>query len=138
MIDNTRQNEKGGYPLETIDLLRQLAGRTDIIQRACQKINEGITDLCAALAPPSPPPQETQPKPRRDLSVLTRRHREILHLMTQGIPIPDIAKRLKLSPRTVDSHRDTMRRNLGLPTVAALDEFSRQLEPRPLPGHPAP
>jgi DNA-binding NarL/FixJ family response regulator len=105
--------------LETIDLLRQVAGRTEIIMRACQKINEGILELSGALAPVAPTP------PGKDLSVLTRRHREIFELIAQQLPTVDIAKRLKLSPRTVDSHRDTIRRRLGFATAAELNEFAK-------------
>ncbi len=116
-VQNTQQ--KGGYPLETIDLLRQVAGRTEIIMRACQKINEGIMDLSGALAPVVPTPMG------RDLTVLTPRRREIFDLIAKQIAPAEIAKALKLSPRTVESHRDTIRKQLGFPTVAELEAFAR-------------
>ena len=45
---------------------------------------------------------------------LTRREREVLHLMAEGHANADIAARLFISPRTVETHRANVMRKLGL------------------------
>lgn len=51
---------------------------------------------------------------------LTRREREVLHLIGQGYTSSEIATRLVISPRTVDMHRRHMVRKLGLSGQGAL------------------
>ena len=46
--------------------------------------------------------------------VLTSREREILHLVAYGLTSTEIANRLCISPRTVEVHRASMMRKLGL------------------------
>jgi two-component system, NarL family, response regulator NreC len=45
---------------------------------------------------------------------LTAREREVLHLMAEGHGNPEIAERLFVSPRTVETHRANVMRKLGL------------------------
>jgi DNA-binding NarL/FixJ family response regulator len=45
---------------------------------------------------------------------LTTREREVLHLAAQGCSNPEIADRLSISPRTVETHRANLMRKLEL------------------------
>ena len=45
-----------------------------------------------------------------DLTRLTDGERQMLPLLLQGLPNKDIARKLKLSPRTVEIHRDRILR----------------------------
>lgn len=45
---------------------------------------------------------------------LTDREREVLHMAAEGMTNAEIAKRLSLSPRTVELHRSRMMNKLGL------------------------
>lgn len=45
---------------------------------------------------------------------LTTREREILHLVIEGLTNPQMAKRLVISPRTVELHRSRMMKKLDL------------------------
>lgn len=65
--------------------------------------------LGAALAQPAPPDP---------LDVLTEREREVLQLLALGYGNQEIAHRLHLSPRTVETHRANMMGKLGLATRA--------------------
>lgn len=105
--------------MEFIELLRQTAAQNDRLLRACQKINEGITELCTVLA-------ETAPKagPDRPLHQLTPRQKEVFGLLGTSA-VEQIAKALDLSQRTVESHRDTIRRRLNFKTVAELIDFAK-------------
>jgi DNA-binding NarL/FixJ family response regulator len=54
------------------------------------------------------------------LLALTTREREIARLAATGLSSRDIASRLHLSPRTVDTHLSRIYRKLDLPSRAAL------------------
>jgi DNA-binding NarL/FixJ family response regulator len=55
---------------------------------------------------------------------LTDREREILHLAAEGRSNSDIATRLVISPRTVETHRANMMRKLGLKSQTDLILFA--------------
>jgi DNA-binding NarL/FixJ family response regulator len=46
--------------------------------------------------------------------MLTRREREVLHLVAEGLSSAAIARRLGISPRTAEAHRASLMRRLGL------------------------
>jgi two-component system response regulator NreC len=52
--------------------------------------------------------------------LLSEREREVLLLTARGCTSAEIAERLALSPRTVESHRANLMRKLGLRTIADL------------------
>lgn len=55
---------------------------------------------------------------------LTLREREVLHLVAQGHTNAEIAARLVISPRTVETHRANLMRKLNLHTQADLWRYS--------------
>jgi DNA-binding NarL/FixJ family response regulator len=57
---------------------------------------------------------------------LTRREREVLHLVGEGLSSAEIAGRLGVSPRTVDMHRRHLVRKLQLTGQAALARYALQ------------
>ena len=57
---------------------------------------------------------------------LTRREREVLHLVGEGYTSAEIGDRLYISPRTVDMHRRHMVRKLGLSGQSALMRYALQ------------
>ena len=60
----------------------------------------------------------------RPLDQLTDRERHILKLVARGLSTKEIASRLDISPRTVDTHRANLMRKLGLKSVALLTQFA--------------
>lgn len=58
------------------------------------------------------------------LALLTPREREVLIGIAEGLTNKEIATRLGLSPRTVESYRETLIRKLGIPSVAGLTRFA--------------
>ena len=60
----------------------------------------------------------------RPLDQLTDRERDILKLVARGFSTKEIATRLDISPRTVDTHRANLMRKLGLKSVALLTQFA--------------
>jgi DNA-binding NarL/FixJ family response regulator len=64
--------------------------------------------------------------PRDRLQRLTPREREVLALVATGNTNREIAARLGISPRTVESHRESLMKKLALRTVADLTRFALQ------------
>ena len=57
-------------------------------------------------------------------SVLTPREREVLQLIAEGRTTKEIAAGLKLSNKTVETHRQQMMDKLGLHSIAQLTKFA--------------
>jgi two-component system, NarL family, response regulator NreC len=70
--------------------------------------------------------QKTEVKPIDPYEQLTTREREILQLAAQGCTNSDIASRLYISPRTVETHRTNLMRKLGLHNHTQLIQFAIQ------------
>ncbi len=65
--------------------------------------------------------QETPPDPYEEL---TNREREVLHLVAEGHSSTEIAERLSISPRTVETHRANMMRKLDLHSQTDLIRYA--------------
>lgn len=61
---------------------------------------------------------------RRRLRTLTPRQLEVLRLVTAGHTTREIARRLKLSAKTVESHRGEVMKRLGIHDVVALVRYA--------------
>lgn len=57
-------------------------------------------------------------------ALLTSRQREVLQLVTQGLSSKDIARRLDLSLKTVDTHRSQLMKQLDIHDVAGLVRYA--------------
>ncbi len=71
--------------------------------------------------------QSRSPRARQhaaSLSSLTSREREVLQLIAEGHSARDIAQRLHLSVKTVETHRRQMMEKLGIRSVAELTKFA--------------
>jgi len=66
------------------------------------------------------PPRSSQAM----LAQLTNREQEVLILITQGFTNPEIATKLFISPRTVDTHRTNLMQKLGIKNTAGLVRFA--------------
>jgi DNA-binding CsgD family transcriptional regulator len=58
------------------------------------------------------------------LKTLSAREYQVYSLMVHGIRTKEIAARLEVSPKTVDTYRASMMRKLGIHDVAGLKEFA--------------
>jgi FixJ family two-component response regulator len=73
---------------------------------------------------------------REKVETLTLRERQVLVLLTQGQSNKLIARRLDLSPRTVEGYRARITEKLEVKTVAELVRIVQQCEPLLDPGQP--
>ncbi|MEW6735560.1 MAG: LuxR C-terminal-related transcriptional regulator [Acidobacteriota bacterium] len=57
---------------------------------------------------------------RTSTDLLTERQREILRLLAEGKTSKEIGKALKISRKTVETHRDNIRKRLQVDTISEL------------------
>jgi DNA-binding NarL/FixJ family response regulator len=70
--------------------------------------------------------------PEDETRLFSARELEIFRLIGQGLPTRDVAGRLFLSVKTVEAHRENIKRKLGVKSAAALAQraatwWSKQL-----------
>ncbi|MCB1151962.1 response regulator transcription factor [bacterium] len=67
---------------------------------------------------------ETDPEAGGAFGVLSAREREVLQLVAEGLNTKEIADRLAVSVKTVESHRRAVQEKLGLRSVAELTRYA--------------
>ena len=70
--------------------------------------------------------------PEDPLSLLSARERQVLQLIAEGNSVVDIAGKLALSRKTVETYRERMMEKLGLDNFASLVKFAIQQGLTPL------
>lgn len=61
---------------------------------------------------------------RRRLEKLTPRQMEVLRLMAEGLTTPEIARRLTLSGKTVETHRGEIMKRVGIHDIVGLVRYA--------------
>lgn len=64
--------------------------------------------------------------PEEALARLSSRERQVLQMLAEGHAVPDIATRLSLSPKTVETYRMRIMEKLGISNFATLVRFAIQ------------
>jgi two-component system NarL family response regulator len=107
-----------GYVLKT--------GAYDELQRAVKAVIQGKTYLSPDVTQMVVDAQVRGPS-QDDASPQTRlgpREREIVQLLAEGHTSPEIARRMHISTRTVETHRRNIMKKLDLHTVAELTKYA--------------
>jgi DNA-binding NarL/FixJ family response regulator len=81
-------------------------------------------EVAAKLPRPSAGGRSMRVRGVRGLEALSRRESEIFRQMVEGYATAEIARRLCISPRTVEAHRTNMNRKLAIRTTADLVRFA--------------
>jgi len=99
------------------------AARRDELERALRAVARGDTHLSPAVADAATArpagPAGAAPRER-----LTFRQREVLQLLAEGHKVRDIATRLGLSAKTVETHRSQIMQRLDIFNVPGLVRFA--------------
>lgn len=69
---------------------------------------------------------EQQSERTTPIDLLTQREREVLHRIASGDTNKEIAALLGISPRTVETHRESLMDKLGIHTVAGLTKLAME------------
>ena len=65
-----------------------------------------------------------EPKPAKQSSELSPRQREVLQLLAEGHTMKEIARILKITPRTVAFHKYSMMKQIGVRSSAELVQYA--------------
>lgn len=81
----------------------------------CPRISEIVLNDYVSLL--------SDPKRSSD-DILTSREREVLQLVAEGYTTKEIALKLEVSAKTIDSHREHIKDKLGIHTIAELTKYA--------------
>ncbi len=118
------QNGALGY------VLKESAGAS--LLHGLEAVAQGQTFLDASLshrllARISNPPEEKAQDLGAAYASLTPREQEVMRLLAEGFSYKEIAKRLYISPKTVENHRGRVMRKLGFQTSVDLVRYAARL-----------
>lgn len=106
LLKNMERNEL----LEAID--RVISGKIFLSQAANEKVLEHFSSLSSAL---------------NEMPAITRREKEILLLLEDGLNGPQIAGKLFISPYTVETHRKNLMQKLNASSTQQLLKTAKKL-----------
>lgn len=96
---------------------------------AIQEVLKGNFYLTPSIARMFVDSEENAFQPLEEISKskgISKKEREVLQLVAEGLKTRDIAQRLNLSVKTVESHRRNMMKKLSIFTIAGLTKFAIQ------------
>lgn len=100
-----------------------------VLKNATQnELMEAITTVASGKTYLSFEANKTLQKVNANAVVLTRREKEILELIAQGLTNNEIATKLFVSPTTVDTHRKNLLAKFDVKNTAALIRMAIQLQ----------
>jgi len=103
---------KDANPAELLEAVREVSAGRRYLSRA---LSERAIDAYA---------EKARAAPADAYDLLTTREREVLHLAAESSSTSEIAARLGISPRTVETHRENLMRKLGLQSQTALIRYA--------------
>ena len=68
--------------------------------------------------------RDPRPATEQPFSVLSAREREVLHLIAEGLSAKEVAAQLGISTKTVEAHRTSLMRKLGLRKATELVRYA--------------
>jgi DNA-binding NarL/FixJ family response regulator len=86
------------------------AGAEDLVLKSCLERLASTIECALAV--------------RRRLEKLTPRQMEVLRLMAEGLTTPEIARRLNLSGKTIETHRGEIMKRVGIHDLVGLVRYA--------------
>jgi len=106
-----------GYVLKDADA-EELRRAVVAVHSGTEYFSSGVINHLGAAVRQEPPPEPAK------LARLTAREREVLAGVARGHTNKEIARDLGISPRTVETHRESLMRKIRIKTVAGLTRFA--------------
>ena len=101
------------------------AARREELEQAIRTVAKGETYLSPKVAEAAAPPVPSRAGPdATPVERLTNRQREVLQLLAEGHKVRDIAGRLGLRAKTVETHRSQIMQRLDIYDVPGLVRFA--------------
>ena len=101
------------------------AARREELEQAIRTVARGETYLSPKVAEAAAPPAPSRAGPdATPVERLTNRQREVLQLLAEGHKVRDIASKLGLSAKTVETHRSQIMQRLDIYDVPGLVRFA--------------
>jgi DNA-binding NarL/FixJ family response regulator len=94
------------------------------LREALQAARQGKSYLCADVTKGVVDASLHGSRGAVEPSVLSEREREVLQLLAEGLTSPGIGKRLFIATSTVETHRRSIMRKLGIHSVADLTKWA--------------
>ena len=94
------------------------------LRRALQAARDHKGFLCADVTQAVVSASIGESRSRHAPSVLSEREREVIQLLAEGLSSPKIGKRLFIATNTVETHRRSIMRKLGIHNVADLTKWA--------------
>jgi two-component system NarL family response regulator len=94
------------------------------LHKALQAVRQGKSYLCADVTKGVVDNSLHGPQSGAESSALSGREREVLQLLAEGLSSPQIGKRLFIATSTVETHRRSIMRKLGIHSVADLTKWA--------------
>ena len=99
---------------------------TALLLKAILRVSQGglhfPPDMADAILAPEAKPSQAQ----TGIAALTSREREVLALLAEGLANKEVARRLGISVRTAETHREHLSHKLNIMTVAGLTKYAIQ------------
>jgi two-component system nitrate/nitrite response regulator NarL len=106
---------------------------TSELVEAIRRVHAGGLAFPAGMADAILSP-DVRPFSEEGRAALTAREREVLVLLAEGSANKEIARRLGISVRTAETHREHLSRKLGIASIAGLTKYAIQQGLTPLRG----
>jgi two-component system, NarL family, response regulator NreC len=91
---------------------------------AIRRVHAGRRFLTASIAEAMVDGYAREVREKSPLETLSRREREVLQLIADGCSVPDVARRLAISPRTVETYRTRLYEKLAVEDLRGLIVFA--------------
>lgn len=120
ILDKVLEADINGYLLKNTE-------KSDLLQaiRSVMRGQQVFSDPISKLITNSYLNKSDKEEQKQDLNI-TKREREILNLIVEGYTSQEIANKLYISPRTVDTHRFNLMQKLEIKNTAGLVRFALQ------------
>ncbi len=100
-------------------------GRADEIITAIRAVTKGGSYFSPVVAKEIVEQLRAPPSKNHDpFSVLSTREREVLHLIAEGLSAKEVASELQISTKTVEAHRTSLMRKLGVRKATELVRYA--------------
>jgi DNA-binding NarL/FixJ family response regulator len=117
MIQNAVSLGVDGYVLKSARTTEILAAIRAVIRGGSYFSPTVAREIVAQIRNPRPPGE-------KPFSILSGREREVLHLIAEGLAAKEIAQQLEISTKTVEAHRTSLMRKLGVRKATELVRYA--------------